>query len=562
VTKVNGGDLAAKALQAEGVKYVFTLCAVQLAAYYEGCETQGIKVIGMRSEQGAATAADGWSRVTGTPGVAIFTRGPGFTNAYTGIANAYLTSSPVVYIGQGRSGPAYYDLGDLMEIDKDYLELARPITKWARICHDTKRIPEYISMAFRHALAGKPGPVYLEAPTSVLVSQIEESEVCLPINYRTEAKPYGDPEYVRRAAELMLKAGRLVVIAGGGVHWSRASEELQEFVTALDAPVFLNGLGRGCVPPDHPMYFSYARADALREADVILLIGAPMDFRLGYGRPPSLSGDAKIIQIDIDPTEIGRNRGADVGITGDPRAILTQLVDEVKGRKRSDPGWLDFLRRVEAQGIARDNEWMKSDIVPIHHLRVAGELRHFLGPDDIVVGDGGFFVNFAARVLKIHKPGHWLDPGPMGCLGVGPGFAIAAKLAYSKNQVVLLSGDGAFGLNGMELETMSRYGINVVTIVGNDGAWGMEKHVHGWRGPAIAADLSRCTRYDIMAQAMGCHGELVERPEQIRPALERAFAAGKPALLNVILTDETEVYRSTGSGVFKMIKNATDTKHT
>jgi len=562
VTKVNGGDLAAKALQAEGVKYVFTLCAVQLAAYYEGCETQGIKVIGMRSEQGAATAADGWSRVTGTPGVAIFTRGPGFTNAYTGIANAYLTSSPVVYIGQGRSGPAYYDLGDLMEIDKDYLELARPITKWARICHDTRRIPEYIGMAFRHALAGKPGPVYLEAPTSVLLSRIEESEVCLPLNYRTEAKPYGDPDYIRRAAELMLKAGRPVVIAGGGVHWSRASEELQKFVTAFDAPVFLNGLGRGCVPPDHPLYFSYARADALREADVILVIGTPLDFRLGYGRPPALSGDANIIQINIDPTEIGRNRGADVGITGDPRAILAQLTDEVKGRKRSDPGWLDFLRRVEAQGIARDNEWMKSDIVPIHHLRVAGELRHFLGPDDIVVGDGGFFVNFAARVLKIHKPGHWLDPGPMGCLGVGPGFAIAAKLAYPDKQVVLLSGDGAFGLNGMELETMSRHGINVVTIVGNDGAWGMEKHVSGWRGPAIAADLSRCTRYDMMAQAMGCHGELVERPEQIRPALERAFAAGKPALLNVILTDDTEVYRSTGSGVFKMIKNATDIKHT
>ncbi|BBO82048.1 acetolactate synthase [Desulfosarcina ovata subsp. sediminis] len=551
MTKLSGGHLAAKALKAEGVKYVFTLCEFGLAPFYEGCETEGIQIISFRSEQGAATAADGWSRITGKPGVAMFASGPSFTNAYTGIANAYLCQSPVVYIGRGRSNPAAFDLGDLHEIDRDYIDLLRPITKWSRICHRTERIPEYLGMAFRHALAGRPGPAYLETPISVAFGRSEESTVPFPTNYRTESRVYGDPDYVQQAAELMLKAHKPVVMAGGGVYWSQASEALQEFVNAVNAPVFQNGLGRGCVPPDHPMAFSYPRRQAFREADVILLIGTELDFRLNYGRPPSLSADAKIIHVNIDPTEIGRNRGADIGITGDPKAVLTQLITAVDGRKRSDSDWLDCLREAQAEGVSKDEMWMRSETVPMHPLRVIGELRHFLSPEDIVIGDGGFFVNFAARVLKVYKPGHWLDPGLMGCLGVGPGFAIAAKLAHPESRVVLLSGDGAFGFNGMELETMSRYGINVVTIVGNNGSWGMEKHIDVWTDQAIAAELSSGTRYDIIAQGMGCHGELVERPEQIRPALERAFAAGKPALLNVVLNDETSIYRATGSGVFK-----------
>jgi len=556
VAKVNGGRLAAKALKAEGVRYVFTVCEVVMAPYYEGCEAEGIRVIGMRSEQGAATAADGWSRVTGKPGVAIFDFGPGFGNAYTGIMNANLTPSPVVYIGRGRYDPVQNDLGELMEIDRDYIELVRPITKWARICYDAKRIPEYIGMAFRNALAGKPGPVYLEAVGLELFREMDESQVYFPSHYRTEAKTYGDPNYISRAAQLILHSNKPVVMAGGGVYWSEASEELQSFATRLNTPVFLNGLGRGCVPPDHPLYFSYARRAALKDADLILVVGAPFDFRLNYGRPPAFAKKAKIIQIDIDQSEIGRNRDVDVGIVGAPKAVLTQLIEEIKGKSRPDSGWLDFLRQLESEGVARDEKWMLSDMIPIHHLRVIGELRHFLSPDDIVVGDGGFFVNFAARVLKVYKPGHWLDPGPMGCLGVGPGFAIAAKLAHPERRVVLLSGDGAFGFNGMELETMSRYGINVVTIVGNDGAWGMEKHVPVWKGPAIAADLSQSTRYDIMAQGLGCHGELVERPEQIRAALERAFNAAKPALVNVLLTGETSVYQATGSGLFERMENS------
>lgn len=556
MAKVDGGRLAAKALKAEGVRYVFTLCEVVMAPYYEGCEAEGIEVIGMRSEQGAATAADGWSRITGRPGVAIVDFGPGFTNACTGIINAHLTPSPVVYIGRGTYHPAFNDLGELMEIDRDYIELVRPITKWARVCYDAGRLPEYIGMAFRNALAGRPGPVYLEMPSAELFREFDESEVFFPSKYRTEARTYGDPDYIQRAAQLLLSAERPAVVAGGGVYWSQASEELQAFVTAIDAPVFLNSLGRGCVPPDHPMYFSYARRPALKEADVIMVIGAPFDFRLNYGRPPALAREAKIIQVDIDASEIGRNRDVDVGIVGDPKAVLRQLLDETGGKKRHDSGWLNKIRQVHAEGVARDEEWMTSDMVPIHHLRVIGELRHFLGPDDIVIGDGGFFVNFAARALKIHRPGHWLDPGPMGCLGVGPGFAIAAKLAHPDKQVVLLSGDGAFGFNGMELETMSRHGVKVVTIVGNDGAWGMEKHVTIWKDRPIAADLSQSTRYDIIAQGMGCHGELVEQPQQIRPALERAFNADRPALVNVLLTGETSVYRATGSGLFQRLEEA------
>ncbi|MFC1963041.1 thiamine pyrophosphate-dependent enzyme [Chloroflexota bacterium] len=556
MSKLDGGRLAAKALKSEGVSHIFTLCVASLAPYYEGCEAEGIKVIGMRSEQGAATAADGWSRVTGKPGVAMFTAGPAFTNAYTGIANAYLAPSPVVYIGRGRSNQASNDLGELMEIDKEYLELARPITKWSRICYDTNRIPEYISMAFRNALVGKPGPAYLEVPVDAVFRQVEQSEVYFPRDYRTEAKAYGDPSYVRRASEMLLKAQRPVVVGGGGVHWSQASEALQRLTAALELPVFLNGLGRGSVPPDHPVYFSYARSTALKNADVILLVGAPLDFRLSFGRPPAWSADAKVIQIDIDPAEIGRNRNIDVGIPGDPKAILDQLMAEISKKKRVESDWVNHLRESEKEAIARDEELMKSDIDPIHPMRVMGELRKLLDPDDIVVGDGGFFVNFAARVLKIHKPGHWLDPGLMGCLGVGPGFAIAAKLAHPEKRVVLISGDGSFGFNGMELETMSRYGINIVTIVGNDGSWGMEKYIPAWKDKPIAADLSRDTRYDIVAKGLGCQGELVEHPDGIRAALVRALAADCPALVNVVLTNETAVYQSTGRGVFDRIKSS------
>ncbi|MBI2848083.1 MAG: thiamine pyrophosphate-binding protein [Chloroflexi bacterium] len=544
---VEGGWLAAKALKAEGVRYVFVVPVTSMASYYEGCEAHGIKVIGVRHEQAAAMAADGWARVTGRPGVAMFTSGPGFTNAYTGIANAYLTPSPALYIGRGRTNPAEYDLGDGMELDKEYLELMRPVTKWCRICYETKRFPEYISIAFRHALAGRPGPVYLEAPTSVLRRQVDESEVSYPTNYRTEARAYGDPGYVRRAAELFLKAERPVVMAGGGVHWSQASEELQKFVKAVESPAFLNALGRGSVPPTHPMYFGYTRSAALKEADVVMVVGAPLDWRLGHGRPPAWSAGAKVIQIDVDPVEIGRNRHIDVGIIGDPKAVLSQLIDEVGGRKRRESDWLARLREVEARDAARDEEMIRSDRVPIHPMRVLGELRDLLGPEDIIVGDGGFFVNFAARVMKIYKSGHWLDPGYMGCLGVGPGFAMAAKLAHPDKRVVLLSGDGSFGFNGMELDTMSRYGINVVTIVGNNGSWGMEKHSIAWKSNPIAVDLVGA-RYDIVAQGLGCQGERVEHPEQIRPALERALNADRPALVDVVLTDETQVYLATARG--------------
>lgn len=556
MAKVDGGYLAAKAFKKEGVKYIFTLCTAVLAPYYEGCVSEGIKVISMRSEQAAAMAADGWSRVTGTPGVAIFTSGPGFTNAYTGIANAYLNQSPAVFISRGRNEPFSRDMGGLAEIDKDYAELARPITKWARVCYDTKRIPEYVSTAFRNALAGKPGPAYLEMPVDVLFQQVEGEGVYFPTNYRTEARPYGDSSYVRQTVEMLLKAERPVIMAGGGVHWSQASKELQKFTAAIEAPVFLNALGRGTVPPDHPMFFAYARSTALNQADVVLLVGAPLDFRLHHGRPPAWAADAKVIQIDIDAAEIGRNREIDIGIVGDPKAVLSQLIDEVGKKECCASGWLAHLREIEQRRTARDEDLMKSDIIPIHPMRVVGELKQLLRPDDIVVGDGGFFVNFAARVLCTYKPGHWLDPGLMGCLGVGPGFAIAAKLAHPEKRVILIAGDGAFGFNGMELETMSRHSIGVVTIVGNNGSWGMEKYVPAWTGKPIAADLSRSTRYDLMAEALGCHGELVERPDQIRGALERAFAAGRPALVNVVLSDDAAVYQATGSGLFEKLETS------
>ena len=481
MARIDAGTLMGRALQAEGIEFVFTQAVVTIAPFYAGCEAAGIRVIPCRTEQAATHGADGYARSTLKPGVAMFTSGPGFINAFPGIANAYLAGSPCLFIARGGSPPGMKDKGALMEMEHDYLDLVRPITKWARICYDVERIPEYVSMALRHSMSGRPGPSYLEIPTGLIFGDADESEVRFPTNYRTRALTHGDPAYVQRATDALLAAERPVVMAGSGVFWDAASEELRELAESFALPVYLNAMGRGCLPPDHPNSFSYSRRAAFGEADVILAVGLPFDFRVGYGEPPTWAADATVIQVDVDPTEIGRNRGPDIGITGSVKAVLRQLLDARNGRVRKEVGWLDKLRAEEAKRAQADEVLMSSDIVPMHPLRVAGEVRKFLQPDDVVIGDGGYFVNFAARVLPIHKPGHWMDPGIMGCLGVGPGFAMAAKLAHPGKRVLLMAGDGAFGYNMMELETMSRLGINVVTVVGNDGGWAMERATAMWK---------------------------------------------------------------------------------
>lgn len=527
---VDGGTLVAKALKAEGVKYLFVLWGFHVAHIIDACEREGIRIIDTRHEQAAGHAAEGWARVTGQPGVAAVTAGPGVTDVVTAVANAFQAGSPMLVLG-GRSPLNSFEKGTLQELD--HIEFLRPITKWSRTVFETKRIPEYISIAYRHALAGRPGPVFLECPVDILWSQVEESEVFFtePSKSRTSSRIPGNPDLIKAAAELLIASQRPVVMAGNTVYWSQASTELQQFIEDINAPVFLNGMGRGCVPVDHPQFFVYSRRFAVSQADVVVLIGTEIDFRLNYGAPPLFNPEGKVIQIDIDQTEIGRNRSIDVGIMGDAKEVLNQLLAELDKKKvRKSKAWLEKVRGFETERVKVLEPSLNSDAVPIHPLRLLKEVGEFLDRDAIIVGDGGDIVSFAAQILKTNYPGHWLDPGKLGCLGVGTGFAIASKLAKPDKQVLIVHGDGSFGLNGMEFDTMVRHKIPVVSVIGNNRAW--MPIPDGDR--ALGRHLG-LARYDKVVEALGGHGEFVERPEQIRPALERAFASGLPAAINVMI---------------------------
>jgi acetolactate synthase-1/2/3 large subunit len=536
--KLHGGRIVARALKAEGVSHVFTLCGGHVMPIYDGCLDVGIRVVDTRHEQTAAHAADGWARVTGKPGVAIVTAGPGLTDAVTGVASAWRANIPMICFG-GQGPRSLQDMGSLQ--DMNHVELMRPITKWAHAVPEPRRLAEYVSMAFRIATTGVPGPVFLELPVDFLFGSVAESDIVFPTGYRTEATIAGDPIYIERAAALLRDAKRPVALVGSQLFWSKRRDAYRPFVEHFGLPVYVNGQGRGSLPPAHPNYFHRTRKDALRAADVILIFGTPLDFRLGYGRDTHLNPDATLIQVDLDGAEIGRNRSVDVGIVGDTGVVMGQLTeaadDLAPGGSKDVRSWVAELRGKEVQRFEQMRPEMESDTPPINPLRLCKEIDAVLDDDTIVIGDGGDFVATAASVLRIAKIGQWLDPGPLGTLGVGPGYAMAAKLARPGSNVIIVYGDGAFGLNGFEFEAFARQKINVVGVIGNDAAWMQirrgQVEMYG-QERAIATELA-FTRYDQVVEALGGHGEYVEQPADIRPALERALGAGKPALVNVRL---------------------------
>lgn len=530
---IDGGHLVAKALKAEGVEYIFTLNGGHIYDIYEGCADEGIKIIDVRHEQVAGHAAEGWSRVTRKPGVAVVTAGPGVTDTVTAVANAFQAPSPMVIIG-GNSGIRSLLSGGLQEFDS--VTLMRSITKWANQCADTSRIPDFIATAFRHATTPKQGPAYIEIPIDILGGRVPVEKVEFPKQYRTKAKMPGDSGYIQEAAKLIAKAQRPVVMAGSDVWWCDAAGELRELVERMKAPVFLNAMGRGSIPTGHPQLGAQARRFALTQTDLLVLIGTPVDFRLSFGKPNLLHPEAKMIHIMQDATEIGRNRAVEVGISGDSKLILRGLLNEMPRAGHEPHGdWLDKVMAEERGFKEGDQALRKNNSTPIHPMRLVAEIDQYLDKDATVIGDGGDIVTFGARAIGIHKPGHWLDPGQFGCLGVGTGFAIGAQLARPGKQVLLLNGDGGWGLNGMDMETMVRFKLPVVSVISNNGGWGQTiMGVKKRYGRALGCDLSQSTRYDKIVEAMGGHGELVERPEQIRPALERAFKSGLPACLNVV----------------------------
>src|SRR4051812_14753217 len=532
----SGAQLLVRMLKAEGVKHVFTLSGLHIAPIYAACVEEGIQLVDTRHEQAAAHAADATARLTRGIGVCAVTAGPGVTDALTGIANAYAANSPVLLLG-GAAPSFNAGKGSLQEMEQ--VDLFTRITKWSDRIPSPDRVPTYMAKAFRTMLTGRPGPVFLEVPWDVLSNGVEESECPLPTGYRTRARQPGDPALVERAGQMFSRAERPAIVAGSSVFWDDAPGQLAAFAERLGAPVYLNGAGRGCLPLDHPHFFSHTRKDALGAADVVLIAGTPLDFRLGYGS--GIGEEAKIVQIDSDAAEIGRNRAVEVGIIGDSRSVLQQLTTAL-GDRPPTAEWLAALREKELAKVAHQAVFERSDHVPIHHFRLARELDSVAraAGDSMFVADGGNWVAIAAKVIGLRKPGRWLDPGPLGCLGVGAPFAIAAKLLHPDRTVFVIQGDGSFGFNGMDLETAPRLRPPMVVVVGNDAAGGQTRlpQVHPFGPQKRPATTLLPTRYDRVVEALGGHGEHVTEPAQIRPALERAVRSGTVACVNVMLDPE------------------------
>jgi acetolactate synthase-1/2/3 large subunit len=532
---MHGGRVVARAFKREGVSHVFTLCGGHIMSIYDGCLDEGIAIIDVRHEQSAAHAADGWARVTGQPGVALVTAGPGLTDAVTGVATAWRANIPMVVIG-GQAPRAFQDMGGLQ--DMAHVDLMRPITKWAVSVPSAKRLGEYVATAFRVATTNVPGPVFLEMPLDFLFDMVEEREISEWECTRTEAGVGPDPRFVAKAFDLLRGAQRPVCLVGSQLFWSKRRDAYPEFVKTFGMPVYVNGQARGSLDPDDPHWFLQTRKDALKKADVVLIFGTPLDFRIGYGRERVINGEAKLIQVDLDGRELGRNRPCDVGIIGDTGMVMEELTACARAAKfvpeLSRP-WLSELRGLEKQKWEALAPQLASDEAPLNPLRVCAEVDKFITKDTIVIGDGGDFVGSAANVLRPRGFGHWLDAGPLGTLGTGPGYAMAAKLASPKSDVIIMYGDGAFGLNMMEFEACIRQKINIVGIIGNDAAWTqiLRGQVQIYGPDRTPACKLAPTRYDLMVEAMGGHGEWVETPAELRPAIERALGCGKPAVVNV-----------------------------
>ena len=541
---VHGGKLAARALKKAGVECVFTLSGGHVMAIYDGCLDEGIPVIDVRHEQAAVHAADAWSRLNpGSIGCAILTAGPGVTDGVTGVANAWRANSPILVIG-GQGPFDKLRMGSLQEMD--HVGVMRPITKWADACYDTARIPDYIEMGVRHAISGNPGPAFLEIPMDVLMGRVESMESVRWPKFRRTAPQLAPLEAdCREALEILASAKRPVLMAGTSVKWSNASAGLNAFLERTQIPTYVNGMGRGTVPPGSNYLLNRSRKDAMKQCDVFICAGVLLDFRLGFGN--SIPADAKIIQLDIENELIGQNRSADVGIVGNIGASFETILKIMDDEKQTldFSGWLNELKPREAELEAAVEADLNSNESPVDPLRMCREVRDFLADFDqecILIGDGGDIVAQASKVLPVPAENGWMDPGPLGTLGVGMPFALAAQASQPDKRVLIIYGDGSFGLNGFEYDTAIRFNLPIVGIVGNDAAWGQmirpQATIYG--SNRLVATKLNYTRYDKIVEAMGGHGEYVERPEDIRPALERAFASGKPALVNVKLRQDVD----------------------
>ena len=539
---VSGGHLVAKALKNEGVDTIFTLCGGHIIDIYDGCIDEGIRIIDVRHEQTAAHAADGYARQTGRLGCVVTTAGPGCTNAVTGVATAFRSESPILHIG-GQSSLTQHKMGSLQDLP--HVDMMKPITKFASGVFSTERIADMISMAARECFSGAYGPSYLEIPRDILDAEVQTARVVVPKpgSYRSSVKSIGDPADIEKLADILVKAERPAVLLGQQVWSSRGHEDAINFVRALDIPAYMNGASRGMLPQSDPHHFDRTRSDAFKNADVILIVGTPFDFRMGYGK--RISKEATLVQVDQSYATVGKNRDISLGLAGDPGAILAAVSQAATGRiddgaRQQRQKWMVELREIEATKLDKLMPMFTTDQNPIHPYRLAYEINEFLGEDTIYIGDGGDIVTISAQAVRPRNPGQWMDPGALGSLGVGTGFSMAAKLAHPNKEVVCLYGDGAFGMTAFDMETAQRFGAPYLAVIGNNSAMNQIRYgqlsKYGEERGDVGNKLGDVP-FSKFGDMIGGYGGEVTEAGQIQPAMQRAREAiaktGKCAVVNV-----------------------------
>src|SRR5215475_771705 len=467
---ITGSEVLAQSLRSQGVDTMFYLMGGPMLETEAACIKLGIRAIDTRHEQAAALAAHAWTRMTRRPGVCMGCSGPGATNLVTGVANAFTDCAPLVAIG-GSSPRVYLGMEAFQEIDQ--VAVMRPITKWTERIYDARRIPDVVATAFRQATSGRPGPVYIDLPGDILGEKVEEEKMVYPSAWRPAPRTLGDPGAVKEAIALLARSERPIIIAGSGVWWSDGAAALRTFVEAAGIPFYTKPISRGLIPEDHALSFLNARSTAFTEADVVLAVGTRFDWMIQFGRPPRFAADLKVIHVDINPSQLGHNRTVDVPIAGDARAVLEQLRAEAEGKIASKryAAWTGKLRTLDAEKGAEQDKAMSREETPIHPLRLCKEVRDFMRRDGILVVDGQEILNFGRQAIPTYVPGHRLNSGSFGCMGVGLSFGVAAKVAKPDKQVVVLHGDGSFGINAMEIQTAVRHKIPVICVSSRNGGW-------------------------------------------------------------------------------------------
>ncbi len=538
---ISGGHLVAKALKNEGVDTIFTLCGGHIIDIYDGCLDEGIRIVDVRHEQTAAHAADGYARQTGKLGCVVTTAGPGCTNAVTGVATAFRSESPILHIG-GQSSLTQHKMGSLQDLP--HVDMMAPITKFSSGVFSTARVADMVSMAARECFNGAYGPSYLEIPRDILDAEIpiEQAVIPAPGHYRASVKSIGDPADIEELAVILINAERPAVLFGQQVAVSGGLDAAISLIRSLDIPAYANGAARGMLPQTDPHLFDRTRGDAFKNADVILIVGTPFDFRMGYGKRISAP---TLVQIDQSYATVGKNRDITLGLAGDPGSILAAVEQAASGRidtgKRAKrQQWMADLNKIEATKLEKLMPMFTTDQSPIHPYRLAYEINEFLGDDTIYIGDGGDIVTISAQAVRPRAPGQWMDPGALGSLGVGTGFAMAAKLAHPDKEVMCLYGDGSFGMTAFDMETAQRFGAPYLAVVGNNSAMNQIRYgqiaKYGAQRGNVGNKLGDVP-FSRFGEMIGGYGEEVREAADIQPALRRAREAiaktGKCAVVNV-----------------------------